>query len=601
MQQGETSTISARNQSATPPPTPLINLPSLADDDTNVNLPSIRRGGGGRRWIIIVVVVLLIILLAGLIFRALNRGPRVTYQYGQVTQGNLTLTVNATGPIQSGTYNLVFNGSGGKIDEIDVTVGEKVTKGQVLARLDKTALQDAVDQAQTAVNNAQASLNAALNAAGSTSNQSGASVSAAQTAVADAENSQTQTKATGDASVASAQTALDNAQTNLTQVTNTANAQKQAALTTYQTAAAQASPACPSDPTSISDSSSLSPACQQALATYNNTVAQANQSVATAQAQVNTAQSQLNQAQATANANNTTAQNQVDSAKSQLKSAQAGAGVSGTTGQSQVVSAQSQLNTALAQLNQAKHNLANATLTAPHAGTVTIINGTVGGTPGVSANGTTAGSTTAGNAFIQIVDLTALQVQANVNEADIANLADGETASFTVNAYGDQQFNGTISAIPPIGQTVSNVVTYPVTIDVDPNSLKGAHLLPSMTANVTINAVQHNGVLLLPVNAINFARLASSGTNSSGAIATPQLITPQQANNALNQARGMLSNLEVANPNLVSEGPTPAFVIEKSGTQFVAKPVVLGLTDGTSYEVLQGLSLNDTFIVGTNG
>jgi HlyD family secretion protein len=123
-----------------------------------------------------------------------------------------------------------------------------------------------------------------------------------------------------------------------------------------------------------------------------------------------------------------------------------------------------------------------------------------------------------------------------------------------------------------------------------------------MTANITINAIQHNNVLLLPVNAINFARLTSSGNVSSGANpgATPQLITPQAANNALNQARQMLGNLEVANPNLVSEGPTPAFVVEQSGRGYVAKPIVLGLTDGTSYEVLQGLSLSDTFIVGAN-
>ena len=99
--------------------------------------------------------------------------------------------------------------------------------------------------------------------------------------------------------------------------------------------------------------------------------------------------------------------------------------------------------------------------------------------------------------------------------------------------------NGSIfrPTFPPTGQTISNVVTYPVRIDVDPNSLKGAHLLPSMTANVSINAVQHNNVLLLPVNAINFARLASSGTTSS---TTPQLISSQAATVTLNQARQML-------------------------------------------------------------
>ena len=90
----------------------------------------------------------------------------------------------------------------------------------------------------------------------------------------------------------------------------------------------------------------------------------------------------------------------------------------------------------------------------------------------------------------------------------------------------------------------------------------------------------------------------SSGNASNG---TAQLITTQAANAALNQARQELGNLEVADPNLVSEGPLAAYVIEKPGSQYVAKPVVLGLTDGTSYEVLQGLTLSDTFLVGTNG
>ncbi len=570
----------------TPPPTPLINLPGLGEDDGSVGLPPLMRRRRNRRWIItLLIVVVLIILLGAIFLRVLNRKPAVTYQYGHVTQGNLTLTVNATGPLQSGTYNLIFSGTGGKIDEIDVVVGEKVVKGQVLARLDRTALQDAVDQAQTAVNNAQASLNAAIAAAGSSSGQAGASVSAAQTAVAAAKASQSQTKAQGQASVASAKQALDNANDNLTQVTATANAQKQSALDTYNATG------CPSiTPTTTSTPTATT--CQQALDTYNLAVQQANASIAAAQAQVKTAQASYNQAVAAANANNTSAANQVSSAESQLTSAQAGAGVSGTSGESQVVAAEDQLNTALAQLKQAKHNLANATLRAPHDGTVTIINGTVGGSPGAGA----ASSATAGE-FIQLVDLSALQVQANVNEADIANLQVGETATFTVNAYGAQQFTGTVSAIPPTGVTISNVVTYPVQIDVDATSLKGAHLLPAMTANVTINAVQHNNVLLLPVNAINFARLASSGNTSSG---TPQLVSVQAATTAVNQARQQLENLEVANPDLVSQGPVPAFVIEGSGGQYSAKPVVLGLTDGTSYEVLYGLSASDTFIVGTN-
>ena len=255
----------------------------------------------------------------------------------------------------------------------------------------------------------------------------------------------------------------------------------------------------------------------------------------------------------------------------------------------------------MANLATAQHNLENATLTAPHDGTVTVVNGSVGGTPGVPTNGssTSGGATAAASGtFVQIVDLNSLQVQANVNESDTANLRVGQPAVFTVNAYGNRQFNGTVSGISPNGVTVSNVVTYPVNIDVDINSAKGANLLPNMTANATITVVQRKNVPLISVNAINFARLASSGSTGSNA---PQLLTRQQANTALNRARQMLADLENQNPNVALDSPIPAFVIQRpgGGDIFTAKPVVLGLTDGSNYEVLEGLSPGETYIVGS--
>lgn len=591
MPQEQGSATNTTDQTITRPPShQWLNLASLDEQSTlaeaggrSSSQPWWRR----RKGLSTIVIVLLVVLLGGLVFSVLHRRPRVSYQFQQVTRGNLAITVSATGPIQSGTYNLVFSGQGGKIDEIDVTVGQKVTKGQKLAQLDTTLLQDAVNQAQIAVNNAQANLNAAIDAAGNAVGQSNASVNAARIALADAKANQAQVLAQSQANVNAAQTALTNAQTNLTQVTNTANAQIQSATDTFNTVK-QANQNCPTP---------LTPTCQQALDAFNQAVSQANTSIATAQSQVNTAQANLTQVQATATTNNTAAQNQVNAAQSQLDTALAGVGSSGSSGQSQITAAQSQLNSAQAQLTQAQDNLNSATLFAPHDGIVTIINGTVGGTPGASATGGATGTTAVG-AFIQIVDLSALQIQANVNEADTANLQIGETATFTVDAYSNQQFTGTVSAIPPIGQLISNVVTYPVSINVDQQSLKGARLLPSMTANVTINVVQHNNVLQIPVNAINFARLASSGNTASN---TPQLLSPQTANAVLNQARLMLAKLEAANPDLASVSPLPAFVIEQSGQKFIVKPVVLGLTDGNSYEVLQGLTLSDMLIIGTNG
>ena len=565
-------------------PGQVLALPGLGDSEDDASLASPSPPWWRRRGVIVGIAILLLVISLGvLLLTFLNRKPRVAYQFQQASQGNLSVTISATGPLQGGVYNINFSGSG-TISQIDVKVGQSVVKGQILAKLDKTSLQDAVDQAQATVNTDLAAVTNSNNSSSATLGQSSASVVAAETALSNAQANLTKVKVESTASVNAAQTALDNANTNLTNVQAQANANIAVAKDEEDQALAKCNIATPPPP----------PNCVQ-LATdqYNQAVANANASVATAQAQVNTATQSLKTAKAQASANNATAQGQVNTATQQLNTALAQANVSNTTANGQVGSAQSQLQTALQQLKTAQDNLRNATLKAPHDGTVSILNGNVGGTPGVSSGSST---TSSGGTFIQIVDATALQVVANVNETDTANLQVGQTAQFTVNAYGQRLFTGTVSAIAPNGQTVSNVVTYPVTIDVDPSDLKGARLLPGMTANVTVTVLQRTNVLLIPVDAVNFARLVSSNSPTAG---TPQLITQQQANTATNQARQMLNTLQ-SQSDISAENPIPGFVVERLGNQYIAKPVVLGLTDGTSYEVLSGLAPGESFIVGTS-
>ncbi|HKF37009.1 MAG TPA: HlyD family efflux transporter periplasmic adaptor subunit [Ktedonobacteraceae bacterium] len=223
-------------------------------------------------------------------------------------------------------------------------------------------------------------------------------------------------------------------------------------------------------------------------------------------------------------------------------------------------------------------NTSNATLTAPHAGTVTAINGAVGASSGAGATITH---------LIQIVDTSSLQVLANVDETDVARLAIGNAVQFTVGAYGNQQFQGTVAAIAPQGQTVSNVVTYPVTINVDMKSLQGANLLPSMTANVSITTDQRTNVLLIPNSAVDFAQTAAS----QGLVSSSQMAA------ALSQARQQLLDLQNTSGNgsgSARDNPSPAVVLSVSNGQLLPTAVVLGLTDGTMYEVLVGLSEGQT-------
>ncbi len=597
-------------------PSPLLNLPGMGGDP---NDPALLGGPSTpwwrqRRTIVIAAIILLVILLFAILLPLLNRKPTVNYQVQPPRTDSLAITVSATGPLQSSIYNLSFFSTGSSaniIDELDVKVGQKVTKGQILAKLNKTAVQDAFNQAQTAVTNAQATVFEAQQSLATAQNAANTQNTAAQTTLNGSQNNQGAAQNVSQATINADQTALNNDQTALNQATVSANATKAQAQSQLNVDIntcnrnGVASPVATvglNTPTPIPVPTVDTNSCiQVARNKFNSTVATANASVQTAQTAVDNAQTKLNLDRASANQTNTSNQGTVNNNKAGVNTQQATGANSVQGSQSNLSTALNNLKTAQLQLEQAQHNLDNAILKAPHDGTVTTINGTVGSPPGTPPNASQASTTTSSSTFIQLVDTAALQVVANVNETDTANLKVGDHVQFTVNAYGDRNFNGTVSEISPNGQTVSNVVTYPVYIDVDQASMKGANLFPGMTANVTIVVLQRDGVLLIPVDATNFARLASGGgaaaTTAAGG-GVPQLIDRQSANAAMAQARQMRTTL-MAERDLTADSPQPSFVIVRTATgQFVAKPVVLGLTDGTNYEVLDGLTAQDNVVIG---
>src|SRR6266699_2620283 len=228
-------------------PSPVLALPGLADSEDDASLGSPSPPWWRRRGVIIgIVILLLVILLGGLLLTFLNRKPRVAYQFQQATQGNLAVTISATGPLQGGVYNINFSGSG-TISQIDVKVGQTVVKGQILAKLDKTSLQDAVDQAQAMVNTDLAAVNNSGSSSSATRGQSSASITAAETALSNAGANLAKVEAESTASIASAQTALNNANTNLTNVQAQANANIAVAKDQENQAIAK----CNSDPSCI--------------------------------------------------------------------------------------------------------------------------------------------------------------------------------------------------------------------------------------------------------------------------------------------------------------------------------------------------------------
>jgi len=98
-------------------------------------------------------------------------------------------------------------------------------------------------------------------------------------------------------------------------------------------------------------------------------------------------------------------------------------------------------------------------------------------------------------------------------------------------------------------------------------------------------------VLLLPASAITFAR-AAANTNAGG------FLTVAQLQSVRTQGRQMLTTLEQQNSQVSQDNPTVAWVVERSNNKWVVKPVVLGLSNGTVYEVLAGLNANDSVVVG---
>ncbi len=151
------------------------------------------------------------------------------------------------------------------------------------------------------------------------------------------------------------------------------------------------------------------------------------------------------------------------------------------------------LKSAQAQLDKAKLNLQYATIYAP-------INGVVINRQ-VSVGQTVAASFSSPTLFTIANDLSKMQVEATVDESDIGSVSVGQQVDFTVDAYPNDNFVGTVSQIRLAPQVVSNVVNYTVIISVENDNLK---LMPGMTANVKILVGQKKNVMEVSNLALRF-------------------------------------------------------------------------------------------------
>ena len=155
--------------------------------------------------------------------------------------------------------------------------------------------------------------------------------------------------------------------------------------------------------------------------------------------------------------------------------------------------AKEQVASAREEVQRAQTNLGYATITSPIDGVVL--------SKSVEEGQTVAASFSTPELFTIAQDLTNMQVVADVDEADIGDVKEGERVSFTVDAYPDDTFEGVVKQVRLEATTTNNVVTYQVVISADNADLK---LKPGLTANVTIFTKEQAGILSVPNKALRF-------------------------------------------------------------------------------------------------
>ncbi len=224
-------------------------------------------------------------------------------------------------------------------------------------------------------------------------------------------------------------------------------------------------------------------------------------------------------------------------------------------------SAKASVSSLQAQLQSAQKNLNLASIFSP-------INGTVL-SRSVSEGQTVAASFSTPTLFSIAKDLTKMQVSAAVDEADIGNIKEGERVIFTVDAFLNDIFKGSIREIRLSPTTSSNVVTYATIIDAPNNEKK---LKPGMTASITIFTKEADNALLIPAKAIKYTPDSSLGKQYR--------IIPDK------NKPPVLNNKE-------------AYVWIKAGNLLIQKKITTGINDNTQIEVLNGLTDTDEIITGS--
>ena len=166
-----------------------------------------------------------------------------------------------------------------------------------------------------------------------------------------------------------------------------------------------------------------------------------------------------------------------------------------------------QLNAMSASIAQARATLENNQTNLRYTKIISPVDGIVV-SRAVDVGQTVAASFQTPELFIVAQDLTKMQIEVSVSEADIGKIKSGQEVDYTLDGYPDEIFKGIVSQVRISPTTVSNVVTYTVIVTVDNNDGK---LIPGMTANVSIITSKKENVLSVPIKALKFSPTEITG------------------------------------------------------------------------------------------
>ena len=227
----------------------------------------------------------------------------------------------------------------------------------------------------------------------------------------------------------------------------------------------------------------------------------------------------------------------------------------------QLQTAKASLTQSETALRQAENNLGYTYIYSPIDGVIL--------TKEVEEGQTVAASMSTPTLFTIAKDITKMQVEANVDEADIGNVAEGQRVSFSVDAYPELEFSGKVKQVRLGATTTSNVVTYTVIVDAENPDQK---LKPGLTATITIFTKELKDIITVPAQALAFTPDAT-------------LLMAYYEQNGITMTETTLQE---------TEGKT-VWTQNKSGI-LEQKTIVAGDKDGVNVQIVSGVNIGDQVV-----